>query len=295
MGKTHLLHAVGNTLIETHPHLKILYVTAESFLNECVSGIRRSEMSKFRQKYRTNCDILLMDDVQILGKGQAVQEEFFNTFNNLIQNNQQVVLASDRMPKDIPGLEDRIRTRFEWGLISDIQMPDLETRIAILNYKIEQKGLKLSNDVCTYLARISKRSIRELEGNLNKVRMFSELQGLNITLELVKKVLANHDDTTHITSAEIQKLVAVHYKITINDLKAKTRAKPIVTARQVAMHLVKKHLDKSLVEIGRDFGGRDHTTVINALKKVSSQQAKNLEIKRDIEELEERIHNITGL
>ncbi|HMN66945.1 MAG TPA: chromosomal replication initiator protein DnaA [Bdellovibrionales bacterium] len=295
MGKTHLLNAVGNNIRENFPHLRILYVSAERFLNECISSIRRSEMDRFRLRYRENCDVLLMDDIQILGRGEAVQEEFFHTLNDFFEKDQQVIVASDRMPKDIKGLEDRIRTRLEWGLIADIQMPDIETRVAILKYKAERKNIMLSNEVVSHVARISKRSIRELEGNLNKIKMFSELQGLPIDMELVKRVLSTHDDIATITIDDIQKLVADHYKVRLPDMKSKTRTKPLVVARQVAMFLVKKHLDKSLVDIGRSFGGKDHTTVMNALRRIEDQLNKDSEIKRDIEELEGRIHNITGV
>lgn len=295
MGKTHLLNAVGNHIKNMHGQLRITYVSAERFLNECISSIRRSEMDKFRLRYRERCDVLLMDDIQILGRGEAVQEEFFHTLNDFFDKGQQVVVASDRMPKDIKGLEDRIRTRLEWGLIADIQMPDIETRVAILKYKAERKLIRLPNEVIGYIARISKRSIRELEGNLNKLKMFSELQGVEISLDLAKKVLSSHDDTTSITTDEIQKLVADHYKVRIPDLKSKTRTKPLVTARQVAMFLIKKHLDKSLVDIGRSFGGKDHTTVMNALRRIDDSLGKDLDLKRDVEELENRIHNITGV
>lgn len=295
MGKTHLLNAVGNYVKQKFPHLTICYCSAERFLNECISAIRRNEMHKFRMRYREQCQILLMDDIQVLGRGEAVQEEFFHTLNHFFEKGQQVIVASDRMPKDILGLEDRIRTRLEWGLIADIQMPDIETRVAILRYKAERKSLSLPQDVVSYVARISKRSIRELEGNLNKIKMFSELQAKPISLELARKVLATHDDTKNITMDEIQKLVADHYKVRIVDLKAKSRTQPLVTARQVAMYMVKKHLDKSLVEIGRTFGGRDHTTVLNAMHRIESQLVENSDLKRDIDEIETRIHNITGV
>ena len=295
MGKTHLLNAVGNHIRVNFPHLRILYVSAERFLNECISSIRRNEMDKFRLRYRDKCDVLLMDDIQVLGRGEAVQEEFFHTLNDFFEKDQQVIVASDRMPKDIKGLEDRIRTRLEWGLIADIQMPDIETRVAILKYKSERKNIMLPNEVVSYVARISKRSIRELEGNLNKVKMFSELQGLPIGLDLAKRVLSTHDDVATITIDDIQKLVSDHYKVRVPDLKSKTRTKPLVVARQVAMWLVKKHLDKSLVDIGRSFGGKDHTTVMNALRRIEDQLNKDSEIKRDVEELEGRIHNITGV
>ena len=231
----------------------------------------------------------------IRDSGEAVQEEFFHTLNDFFDKKNQVVVASDRMPKDIHGLEDRIRTRLEWGLIADIQMPDIETRVAILRYKAERKRIHINQEVITYIARISKRSIRELEGNLNKVKMFSELQGLKIDLDLAKRVLAVHDDTTAMTIAEIQKLVADHYSIKVTDLKSKSRTKQIVNARQVSMYLVKKFLDKSLVDVGRAFGGRDHSTVINSLRKVENQLSKNSDLKSDISELETRIHNITGV
>jgi chromosomal replication initiator protein len=295
MGKTHLLNAVGNHMRQKFPDTRINYVSAERFLNECISSIRRSEMDKFRARYRDNCDILLMDDIQILGRGEAVQEEFFHTLNSFFEKSKQVVVASDRMPKDIKGLEDRIRTRLEWGLIADIQMPDIETRVAILKYKAERRGIPLANDVVSYIARISKRSIRELEGNLNKLKMYSELQGVPISHDLAKRVLAHHDDAATITIEEIQRLAAEHYQVRLPDLKSKTRTKPLVTARQVAMFLIKKHLDRPLVDIGRAFGGRDHTTVINALRQIDSQLTKDSEIKKDIDELEGRIHNITGV
>ncbi|MCB0377611.1 MAG: chromosomal replication initiator protein DnaA [Bdellovibrionales bacterium] len=295
MGKTHLLHAVGNHIRENLPHIKISYVSAERFLTECVSHIRRGEMDKFRQKYRERCDLLLMDDIHVLGRGEAVQEEFFHTLNHFFEKGRQVVVASDRMPKDIKGLEDRIRTRLEWGLIADIQMPELETRMAILRYKAEKRMIPISEEVATYIAKISKRSIRELEGNLNKVKMFSELQGLQINLDLTKKVLAVHDETTTLTVEDIQKLTAEHFKVRVVDLKSKNRSKPLLLARQLSMYLIKNHLDKSLVEIGRAFGGRDHTTVLNALRKMEKELSINSDLKRDFEDLQSRIHNITGV
>ncbi len=295
MGKTHLLHAVGNHIRESAPQTRIMYLSAERFLNECVSCIRRGEMDKFKQKYREKCDLLLMDDIQVLGRGEAVQEEFFHTLNDFFEKGRQVVVASDRVPKDIKGLEDRIRTRLEWGLIADIQMPDIETRMAIMRYKAERKNILLPDEVISYIAKISKRSIRELEGNLNKVKMFSELQGLPINLELTKKVLAVHDDSTTITIDDIQRLASEHYKIRIPDLKSKSRNKPIVTARQMAMYLIKLHLDKSLVDIGRAFGSRDHTTVLSSLRRIEFQLNENSDLKKDFDELQSRIHNITGV
>lgn len=295
MGKTHLLHAAGNHIREQYPQLRITYISAERFMNECISAIRRHEMDKFRQKYRENSDILLVDDVQFIARGEAVQEEFFHTVNSFIDSRKQVILASDRMPKDIHGLEDRSRTRLERGLIADITMPDLETRIAILRYKAEKFNVRLPEDVVNYIARISKRSIRELEGNLKKVKMFSELQGLPIDYDLVKRILSHHETQSTISVEEIMKLVADHFKVRVLDLKSSTRAKPIVVPRQIAMYLIKKFLDKSLVDIGKSFGGKDHTTVMNALERVKNLQAADQDIAKDIEDLEQRIHNITGV
>jgi chromosomal replication initiator protein len=294
MGKTHLLNAVGNQIKAAYPHFRITYVSAERFLNECVQSLRTQKMDKFHQKYRENTDVLLVDDVQFL-KGERTQEEFFHTINILLERKCQVVVASDRMPKDIQGLEDRIRSRLEWGLIADITMPDIETRVAILRYKAEKLHIRLNDEVVNYIARISKRSIRELEGNLKKVKMFSELQGLTVDLDLVKRVLSAHESQGSLSIEDIQKLVADHYKVKVVDLKSKTRSKNILLPRQIAMYLIKRHLDKSLVDIGQAFGGRDHTTVINALEKIENLQDKDKDIKNDIEELTTRIHNITGL
>ena len=296
MGKTHLLNAVGNHIQESFPQLKIRYVSTESFLNEFVSGIRRGDMPKIRKKYRDDCDVLLLDDIQVLGRGEAFQEEFFHTMNAFFDRGRQVVVASDRMPRDISGLEDRIRTRLEWGLIADIQMPDVETRVAILRYKAEKRGLAIPDDVINFIARISKRSIRELEGNLNKVKMFTELSSLAINLDLTKQILASHSsESQQLTVEDIQKLVSDHFQIKISDLKSANRSKPIVVARQVAMYLVKTYLEKSLIDIGRAFGGRDHTTVISALRRVEELQEKDSDLHKDIEDLRRKIHNTTGV
>ncbi|MBC7752771.1 MAG: chromosomal replication initiator protein DnaA [Moraxellaceae bacterium] len=294
MGKTHLLNAAANHIKENFPHYRITYISAERFLNECVAALRRHEMDKFRQKYRENTDILVVDDVQYIGRGQAVQEEFFHMINMLIEKKKQIILASDRMPKDI-GLEDRARTRLERGLIADIIMPDLETRIAILRYKAEKTQIKIPEDALQYIARISKKSIRELEGNLKKIKMFSELQGLSINLDLCKKVLAHHESTVTISIEEIQRIVSEFYKIRITDIKSSSRAKPIVVPRQIAMYLIKKFLDKSLVEIGKSFGGKDHTTVINSLNKIEGLLQKDPQFKNDIDDLITQIHNVTGV
>ncbi len=295
MGKTHLINAVANHILMADPSKVITYVSAEKFLNDCVSCLRRAEMHKFRKKYRDRSDILIMDDIQILGKGEVIQQEFFHTLNEYLETGRQVIVASDRMPKDIKDFEDRIRTRLEWGLIADIQMPDVETRVAILNYKAEKMSIPMPAEVVNYIAKISRRSIRELEGNLKKVKMVSELQGLRLTLDLCKKVLSHHDSKSTVTVEDVLKLVGSHFTIKLQDLKGKSRTKPILTARQVGMYLIKKHLDKSLVEIGKIFGGKDHTTVLNAIRKIENAQKDNAEIRKDIDDLNRKIHNLTGV
>ncbi len=295
MGKTHLLHAVGNHIRQSYPETRIVYTSAERFLNECISALRRQDMERFRYKYRESADILLVDDVQYITRGERIQDEFFHMINSFLETRKQVVLASDRFPKDIQKLEDRNRSRLEWGLIVDISMPDLETRVAILRYKAERLGMRLPEDVIHHIARISKISIRELEGNLKRVKMFSELQGLPVDIHLTKKVLANQESQTSISMEDIQRIVAEHYNVKIQDLKSTTRAKTIVVPRQVSMHLIKKHLGKSLVDIGRAFGGKDHTTVMNALERVQFLMQSDLDLKNDIDELTTRIQNITGV
>ncbi len=295
MGKSHLLHAAGNHIREHFPHLRILYISAERFMNEYIQSTRHRTMAEFQQKFRESYDVLMVDDIQLLGKGESTREEFFHTLNTFLDRRKQIILASDRMPKDIINLEDRNRTRLERGLIADIVMPDLETRIAILRYKAEQFSIRLPEEVVHYIARISKRSVRELEGNLKRIKMFSELQGLHIELELVKKILSHHETQTPLTMDEIQRLVADQFAIKLTDLKSTSRAKPIVVPRQVCMYLMKKYLDKSFVDIGKAFGGKDHTTVMNALTRVRHLQSTDQEIFKHIDELETQIHNITGV
>lgn len=294
MGKTHLLHAIGNHIHQKHPDLRVKYSSSEQFLNEFVSGIRRNEMDQFRKNYRDSCDVLLMDDIQILKKGEASQEEFFHTLNHFFTNEKQIIFASDKMPKDIEGLKDRIRTRLEWGLIADIKIPDQDTRMAILKYKSERLNIQLPHEIALYLANISKRSVRELEGNLNKIKMFSELRGKIADLESIKKLFSSHHRTSPLTAQDIQKITAKHYKIKLSDLKSKSRSQPIVQARQISMFFIKKYLHSSLAEIGKNFGKKDHTTVLNAIKKIELQKVKNSSLKKDLEAIETAIHLTTG-
>ncbi len=289
LGKTHLLCAFGHKIQASFPELKLLYTSGEGFLNQCISAFRHKKMQAFKEKFRDSCDILLVDDIQIIGKGSAVQDEFFYTLNTFLENSKQVVIASDRMPKELGGIEDRIKTRFEWGVIADIQVPCIETRIAILKSKIARKNLLVPEDVIEYIASISKKSVRELEGNLNKLKMFSELRGIGFSMDLAQKILACHEDTKTLTIDEIQKHVCQHYKIRFQDIKSKSRKKEILLPRQVAMSLAKDILNTSLTNVGRAFGGRDHSTVLNALKKVDTLRQKNSNFDREIKSLTARI------
>lgn len=295
MGKTHLLHAVGHEIALGNPQSKIVYLQAERFLNEFISAMRNKKTEDFRSKYRDQVDVLLFDDIQFIGKGEATQEEFFHIFNSLIDKKKQIILASDRRPKEILKLEDRNRSRLEWGLTVDITMPDYETRVAILRYKAEQMRLRLPEDVISYIARVSKRSIREIEGGIKTIKMFSELQGLPIDLSLTKRVLTTTENQQIISVEDIIKLVSDHFNLTLADIKSATRARPIVVPRQIAMYLIKKHLDKSFVEIGRYFGNRDHTTVMSAIQKVTYLHTYDLEIRNHIEEITNDIHKSTGV
>lgn len=296
LGKTHLVFAVWNQIRTRFPQLRVTYVDTGRFLSEFMSNLRHKTMDKFHAKYRDKVDVLLMDDIHVLGRGEQIQEEFFQTFNHLYHMRKQVVVTSDRLPKDIPGLEDRIRTRLEGGLIADIKMPDFETRLAILRSKTEQRRLRIDDGVLQYIAKVSKRSVRELEGNLNKIEVYFSFSNAPITLDSAKQILALDSEGNQITMEDIENLVAQQYRLRVTDLRGQARPKPIVTARQVAMWLIKKNLpNKSLVEIGRQFGGRDHTTVMNALHRIDDQLTTNLDLKRDIDELQARIHNITGV
>lgn len=294
MGKTHLLNAVGNHIRLKFGDLRICYLSAERYLNEYVSGIRRKTMDKFRTKYRDNCDVLLIDDIHTLARGEAIQDEFFHTFNHFFETGRQVVVASDQMPNDIKGLEERIRSRLQGGLVADIQMPDVETRMEILRYKADCKGIKLSDDVALFIANISKKSIRELEGNLNRVTIFAELRGLSVNLQTTKAVFANIQiENDSINADEIMKMVAETFNMKVMDLKSKTRTLPLVKARQAAMYLIRSHLERSVTDIGRLFN-KDHSTVINALERLSYQRNKDPEFDCKIRALESRINNLMG-
>jgi chromosomal replication initiator protein len=295
LGKTHLLLAVGHEIRRSFPHLNVVYIQAEMFLESYVNAIMTKNNEAFRKKYRDNCDVFLVDDIQFINVGERTQVEFFHIINYLLERKKQIVLASDRMPKDILGLTDRNRSRLEWGLIVEISMPDFETRMAILRYKMEQHNMVMPDEVIEYIAKISKTSIRQLEGNLKKIKMFADLQGSKIDYAMAKRVLTTHENTNTLTIEEIQRIVADHYKIKVTDLKSSSRANPIKIPRQVAMFLIKKYLEVSLVEIGKAFGDRDHTTVINSIGRIEDQQTKDSKLANDLNALHKVIQNIIGV
>ncbi len=274
LGKTHLLHAIGHYIKATYPQLRLLYVTSERFVNEFIDSIRFSKPGEFRSKYR-NVDVLLVDDVQFFGGKGSSQEGFFHTFNALYDNHKQLIFSSDRPPKEIPALEERLTTRFEWGLVTDIQPPDLETRIAILRRKAELEKINAPEEVMLFIANKIKANIRELEGALIRVVAFSSLTGKRVTLELAEEILKDLLPTKevepNITMRQIQEAVAKHFHIDFKDMQSKKRTDAIAFPRQIAMYLSRSLTEYSLPEIGAAFGGRDHTTVMYACEKISKK------------------------
>ena len=294
LGKTHLMHAIGHKILQNHPEMRVLYISSEKFTNELINSIRDGNPEAFRQKYR-NIDVLLVDDIQFLSKKEHTQEEFFHTFNTLHDANKHIILSSDRHPREIQTLEDRLRSRFEWGLITDIQAPDLETRIAILKKKALLENLNVPNDVMVYIASRIDNNIRELEGALTRVVAYASLTKQTISTELVAEALKNvfpSTKTKEITLELIQEIVASYFKIKIDDLHAKKRTRNLAFPRQIAMYLCRELTDTSLPQIGTCFGGRDHTTVIHAYEKISKERNEDIKLDKTIKELIERIERM---
>jgi len=274
LGKTHLMHAIGNHLRATRPLMRLRYISSETFMNELISAIRFEKTLDFRDRYRA-MDLLLIDDIQFLAGKERTQEEFFHTFNALHEAQKQIVITSDCPPREIPTIEERLRSRFEWGLIADIQPPDLETKVAILNKKAEAEQVDLPQEVSLFIASKIRSNIRELEGSLIRLMAFASLQGRDIDLALAKDVLKDIlvDDNKMVSIESIQKYVANFYQLKLSELKSKNNAKQIAFPRQVAMYLCKILTDASLPEIGKRFGGKHHSTVIHAIKKVEEKRA----------------------
>ncbi|MBI2026481.1 MAG: chromosomal replication initiator protein DnaA [Deltaproteobacteria bacterium] len=288
LGKTHLINAIGNHALKRQPHIRVCYISSEKFMNELINCIRYEKMDLFRKKYRETCDLLLMDDIQFIAGKDRTQEEFFHTFNSLHGSRKQIVVTSDKYPKDIPFLEERLRTRFEWGLIADIQPPEMETRIAILKNKAEIDDIYLPDDVAIFLASNIKTNIRELEGSLIRLGAFASLTGMEITVDLAKEILKNiiKDKDREITIENIQKSVCSFYDVKIPDLKSKRKNKILSSPRQIAMYLCRKHTKKSFPEIGKSFGGKDHSTVIHAVTKITEAIKQDTALRNAISSIE---------
>ena len=281
MGKTHLLHAIGHALLTQHSGIRLMFTSCERFMNEMITSIRLERMSHFHQRYRS-ADVLLVDDIQLLGNKERTQEEFFHTFNELHDNQKQIVISSDCPPKDIPGLVDRLRSRFEWGLLADMQPPDLETKMAILDKKAEIEGVTLPEDVRAFMASRTKSNVRELEGALVKLIAYSSLTGTPINMPMAQQVLRHlvHAQDRKVTIDGIQKAVAERFDIKQSQLKEKSNTHQIVYPRQIAMYLVKELTNASLPEIGRAFGGKHHTTVMHSIKRIEQQRHTDPDLNR---------------
>lgn len=291
LGKTHLMHAIGHYILDNNPNSNVVYVTSEKFTNELINSIKDDKNEEFRNKYRS-VDVILIDDIQFIAGKERTQEEFFHTFNTLYEANKQIILSSDRPPKEIPTLEDRLRSRFEWGLIADIQAPDFETRIAILKKKADVEKLNIDNEVMVYIANKIKSNIRELEGALIRIVAYSSLTNREISIDLATEALKDIISSKHskqVTIDLIQDIVASYYNLKIDELKSARRTRNIAYPRQIAMYLCRKLTDMSLPKIGEEFGGRDHTTVIHAYEKISKNIKKDETLENIINDLSKKI------
>lgn len=296
LGKTHLLNAIGLMTIDSHPDLRVMYVSAEAFMNEMINSIRYDQMPRFREKYR-NIGCLLIDDIQFLAGKDRTQEEFFHTFNTLHDSGKQIVVTSDKFPKDIPNLEGRLRSRFEWGLIADIQPPEIETKIAIIEKKMQESKFELSPAVTYYIASHVESNIRELEGFLIRISAYSSLTNRAIDLDLVKEVLktlVKHNNKQEVSVEEIIKVVAGKMNVKISDVKAHNKNKNLVLARQISMYLARKLTNFSYPDIGQKIGGRDHSTVIYANNKILKTIESDLNFKNMIQDIEDYVVNKTS-
>jgi len=290
MGKTHLMQAIGHEIKRRQPQMAICYLSSEKFTNEMINSLRYDKMTSFRDKFR-NVDVLLIDDIQFLAQKERTQEEFFHTFNALHESMKQIVIASDRPPKELAEIEDRLRSRFEWGLIADIQPPDLETKVAILQKKAEQERVTLPTDVALYVASNIRSNVRELEGALIRLIAHSSLIGAEITLPYTQQVLKNFIDSQarKVTIEAIQKSVAEQFGLKLVEIKAKNNSRAIVYPRQIAMYLAKQLTEASLPEIGRQFGGKHHTTVLHSVEKIDESRKSDKDLNRLLNKLTETL------
>jgi chromosomal replication initiator protein len=290
LGKTHLLHAIGCRFLDKSPGAKISYISSEKFMNELINSIRYDRMHAFRNRYR-NMDLLMIDDIQFIAGKEKTQEEFFHTFNSIYESHKQIIISSDKVPKDIPDLEERLRSRFEWGLIADIQSPDLETKMAILRKKADLNRISLPNDVALFIARSITSNIRELEGSLIRLGAYASLSDQEITVDFAREILTETLASAGkgVTIDAIKKEVAAFFSLKLSDLNSKRRTQNIVFPRQIAMYLCRKMTDSSLPVIGKSFGGRDHSTVIHSINIVERKMEENLETKNSVDLIAKRL------
>ena len=292
LGKTHLMHAIGNQVIAKFPRKRVVYATSEKFTNEFIASIQQGKIDEFRARYR-RIDLLLIDDIQFIADKERTQEEFFHTFNAIHEDGKQIVLSSDRPPKAIVTLEERLRSRFEWGLIADLTAPDLETRIAILRAKAEEGAVPITSDVIEFIARKVVSNIRELEGALNRIVAYASMGAMPIGIELAQAVLSNvlyNPKKRQVTPERIAKVVSEYYSVPMDALQGQKRDKAIVVPRQIAMFLMREETDVSLLRIGAELGGRDHSTVLHACDKINREVAVNDELRREIAAVRELIY-----
>jgi chromosomal replication initiator protein len=293
LGKTHLMHAIGHSIKARSPHLRVAYITSEKFMNELINAIRFDKTPAFRDKYRS-IDVLLMDDIQFMAGKERTQEEFFHTFNTLHNDQKQIVLSSDCMPREIPTLQERLHSRFEWGLIADIEPPDLETKVAILKRKADLDGIDLDDDIAMYIAGKIKSNVRELEGSLVRLVAIASLKNMPLSKLLAQEAMKNIIDAEHptgMTMERIARAVASHYKMTVEEMKSKSNARSVAFPRQVAMYLCKRLTRHSYPEIAKEFGGKHHTTVMHSYDKISSLINEDRNFHRTLNELIDNICN----
>ena len=291
LGKTHIIHAIGNEILKNNNAMKVCYYSSEKFTNELINSLRHAKMDDFRNKFRS-IDILLIDDIQFIAGKKSTQEEFFHTFNALYESHKQIVVTSDKFPKEIPDLEERLRSRFEWGLIADIQSPDTETKQAILKMKADQNKIDIPEDVSYFLANSITSNVRELEGYLIRVGAYASLTSTPINLDMAKNILKDIivENSREITIEKIQKTVAENFQIKTSELKSSKRLKNLVFPRQIAMYICRKMTDLSYPEIGAKFGGKDHSTIIHAIKKIEKKIEEDMHSRMMIEKLMEKLN-----
>jgi len=293
LGKTHLMHAIGHSIKQSNRHTRVAYITSEKFMNELINAIRYDKTHSFREKYRS-IDVLLMDDVQFFAGKERTQEEFFHTFNTLHNDQKQIVISSDCPPRDIPTLEERLHSRFEWGLIADIEPPDLETKVAILKRKADMDGLDLDDEIAIFIASKIRSNVRELEGSLVRLVAISSLRGVPITKMLAQDALKNIIDSERpegLTMDRIARMVASHYKLSVDEMKSKNNSRAISFPRQVAMYLCKRLTKHSYPEIGREFGGKHHTTVMHSVDKIDTMAKENRDFHKTVSGLIDNLCN----